>query len=487
MARGAFVNLIGNIGKFSHFGFDIVAARVMGQNIFGYYSTTWLILHLSFIVCYFGAHRLIIDAVVRSKAEKNDDFYRSVLAYLLLSFTLSLLLVAGIHLFAGDIARALDKPPIEDYLKIVVWSAPFYCSTTIFLSATRGLKIMRFWVIIRQGLEPLSDFLMISFFFFVLHSYAAPFWAKVVSFLVGSCLSLFIFHKHFPALGIFRRWPSRKIWKRILTFGFPVMCADFLSIVTLRLDIIPLSILVPAAQVAIFQVVLNIGNVMRNLPQAIDPILMPLVVEMRLKNDTRGLENIYSTLIRVGLFLAFGFFILISVFGDMLLSIYGNDFTSGFLALILVCFGIMINVTFSSVEPILVMSGFPYVNLFNNLLFVATNLILDFWLIPVYGILGAGIGSLCASLLTSAVQIFELYVLLRLRPLHWSLFVIVIFGFLFFVLFRAMDHLLQGLPYPFIYRSVEFVLYIALYLLTGWKWYLTGEERVMFGGIFKKH
>jgi O-antigen/teichoic acid export membrane protein len=242
VARGAFINLIGNLGKLSHFGFDIIAARAMGQHIFGYYSTTWLIMHLSFIVCYFGAHRLIIDFTVKNRDEDNDDFYKGVLAYLILSFLLSAILVILIYLFAHDIAVALNKPPLEKYLKIIVWSAPFYCATTILLSATRGLKIMKLWVLVRTGFEPLSDLVMISSLFFIFSMSSAPFYAKVISFTLGTLVSLYVFNKHFSLRSIFASRPGKRIWKRVLSFGFPVMSADFLSIVTLRLDIIPLSL-----------------------------------------------------------------------------------------------------------------------------------------------------------------------------------------------------------------------------------------------------
>ena len=486
VARGAFTNLIGNLGKFSHFGFDIIAARVMGQHIFGYYSTTWLIMHLSFIVCYFGAHRLIIDFTVKSRTEESDDLYKGVLAYLILSFLLSAMLVILIYLFAHDIASALDKPPLEDYLKIIVWSAPFYCATTILLSATRGLKIMKLWVLVRTGFEPLSDLIMISSLFFVFGLFSAPFYAKVITFILGSVVSIYVFNKHFSLKKIFASRPDKVLWKRILSFGLPVTSADFLSIVTLRLDIIPLSILVPSAQVAVFQVILNISNIMRNLPQAIDPIMMPIVVELKHRNDMRALENIYAMLIRTGLFLSFGFFILISIFGDLLLSIYGNDFVSGAAALVLVCFGIMIHTTFSSIEPILVMSGYPYLNLFNNLFFVTINLTIDFLLIPVYGIIGAAVGSLSASLLTSLIQVVELYVVLKLKPLRWSLFKIFLFGAVFFILFKGAEYTVSGLDYFLMVRLLFAAVYLPLYLFVGWKWYLHAEERNVFAGMFRK-
>ncbi|MBL7960175.1 oligosaccharide flippase family protein [bacterium] len=486
VARGAFVNLIGNLGKLSHFGFDIIAARMMGQQIFGYYSTTYLIMHLSFIVCYFGAHRLIIDYVVKNKNEDNDELYRGVLSYLILSFLLSGLLVMLVYLFAHDIALALNKPPLEHYLKILVWSAPFYCCTTILLSATRGLKIMKFWVLIRTGIEPLSDLIMIASLFFVFELYSAPFYAKVISFSLGAAVSFYIFQKYFSIRRIFRIRPDILTWKRISTFGFPVMTADFLSIVTLRLDIIPLSILVPSAQVAIFQVILNIGNIMRNLPQAIDPIMMPIVVEMKHRKDMRALENIYSMLIRIGLFLCFGFFVFVSVFGDLLLSLYGNDFVAGAAALIMVCLGIMIHTTFSSIEPVLVMSGFPYLNLFNNLFFVAVNLTIDFLLIPSYGIYGAAIGSLSASISTSVIQIVELYLVLKLKPLRWNLLYIFLFGLVFFVLFTGIDNFIVGTIYYLPIRIACICLYFFAYLTVGWKWYLNRDERSLFSSMLNK-
>lgn len=172
---------------------------------------------------------------------------------------------------------------------------------------TRGLKIMKLWVLVRTGFEPLSDLVMISSLFFIIGLSSAPFYAKVITFILGTSVSLYVFNKHFSLKLIFGSRPDKRIWKRVLSFGFPVMSADFLSIVTLRLDIIPLSILVPSAQVAVFQVVLNISNIMRNLPQAIDPIMMPVVVELKHRNDLRALENIYAILIRAGLFYLLGF------------------------------------------------------------------------------------------------------------------------------------------------------------------------------------
>jgi len=487
VARGAFINLIGNLGKLSHFAFDIIAARILGQDTYGYFSTTWFAMHLSFIICYFGAHRLVIDFVARNKNEKEEIYYRGIFGYIMLSFLLSALLVLAVYLFADDLAAAMDKPPVAEYMKIMVWCAPFYAATTILLSATRSLKIMKFWVFVRNGFEPLADLILLCIVFFAFGLLGAPFYAKAITFTLGAGISVYYFQKHFSFVNIFRSFPDASTWKRIFSFGFPVMCADFISIVILKVDLIPLSFLVPTAQVAVFQVILNTGNVMRNIPQAIDPIMMPIVVDMNRRKEFHALEHIYTTIIRSSLFLSFGLFVLITIYGDFILRIFSNDFVYATPAIILTCFGISLHTVFSNIEPVLVMSGFPYLNLFNNIFLVVINLTLDFFLIPSYGIMGAAWGSMIACVTTSLLQIGELHFFLKLKPLRWDLLNILWIGAIFFLLFKGIEIGFSPISDYIVFDIISIGLFAAAYLFVGWKWFLHDEERSMFAAIVKRN
>ncbi len=486
VAVGAVINLLGNFGRLSHFAFDIIAARVLGQTLFGYFSTTWFTINLCFIFCYFGAHRLVIDFVAKNREGNEEESYRGILSCIILSYILSGLLVGLVYLFAHDFAVFLDKPPIEGYLKIMCWSAPFYCTTVILLSATRGLKIMKFWVYVRSVTEPLIDLLALGAVFFILVSLNGPFYAKIAGFIWGSSFGLYYFRKHFSLKKLFLHWPTWANWKRVLSFGLPVMCADFLSMVTLKVDLIPLSILAPSAHVAMFQIILNIANTMRSIPQATDPILMPVVVEMRKQNNSQALENIYAIIIRVSLFLSCGFFVLMSVFGSTVLSAYGNDFIYAASALTLTCFGIAIHTVFSTIEPVLVMSGFPYLNLFNSVFFVSVNLIADFFLIPSYGIMGAALGSCLACVLTACLQLGQLYRKLGLRPLRWNVLNIFLLGGIFYGAFKAIQNYLLNDDFQLTIQIAGMALFTASYLAVGWKWFLHQEERELFAAIVKR-
>ncbi len=484
--KGTIINLLSNLGKLSHLFFDLIATRFMGHEVFGYFSTTWLIMNLTFVVCYFGGHRLIIDFIVRSRANGDDEYYRGIFSYVILSFLLSGLLVAFIYLFAEDIAAYMDKPALAGYLKIMVWSAPFYCVSTVLLTATRGLKIMQLWVYVRNGIEPFVDLVYIAVLFFAFSMVSAPITAKALGFVTGAVFAVYFYRRHFSVRKIWAKRPTLYFWKQILVFGFPVMIMELMSIVTLKVDLIPLSIMASASLVGVYQIILNVGNVMRNIPQSMDPILMPVVVSMRIKNDSTALKNIYVTLFRVNIMLSFGFFILVAIFGDMILMIFGEYFVIGTTACMIACFGIMLNTVFSSIEAALIMYGYPYTNMAVNIFFVAVNLVLDFLLIPLYGLTGAALGSLTACVLTAIVQTVLIRYLLKINPFRWDFLHIIAAGLSFWIFFAGVrfGFFSAGLDH-FSVHAVLGLIFLPIYLYYGWKRLLQPGDRAVFSGLFK--
>ncbi len=485
VAKGTVINLLSNLGKLSNLFFDLIATRFMGHEVFGYFSTTWLIMNLAFVVCYFGGHRLIIDFVVRSRSAGDEEYYKGILSYIILSFLISGLLVVFIYLFAEDIAAFTDKPPLAEYLKIMVWSAPFYCVSTILMTATRGLKIMKLWVYVRNGFEPIFNLIFIAILFFAFSLVSAPIIAKTLGFVAGAVAAVFFYRQHFSVKNIWANRPSLIFWKQILTFGFPVMIMELLSIITLKVDIIPLSIIASASLVGVYQVIMNIGNVMRNIPQSMDPILMPVVVAMRINKDATALENIYVTLFRVNILLSFGFFIMVAIFGDMLLLIFGDYFIVGTTACIIACFGIMLNTVFSSIEAALIMYGYPYANLLVNIFFVAVNLTLDFMLIPHYGLNGAAMGCLIACFLTAIVQTVLIRRLLKINPFRWDFLNIIAFGLVLWIFFAALRFAAfsAGIEQASVH-TVFILIFLPVYLYFGWKRLLPPSDREVFSGLF---
>jgi O-antigen/teichoic acid export membrane protein len=170
------------------------------------------------------------------------------------------------------------------------------------------------------------------------------------------------------------------------------------------------------------------------------------------------------------------------------MSIYGDAYVPGFTALAIACCGVLLHTLSSSVEPALIMSGYPYLNLINNVFFVVVNLVADFLLIPAYGLIGAAIGSLTASLLTATLQTVMLYRVLHVQPLAWHYVWVLLYGLVFLILFKLLHSVLgeAGLYDELAVRILLFGTYVVSYLVLGWKWVLHDEERKVFRSIIQR-
>jgi hypothetical protein len=129
--------------------------------------------------------------------------------------------------------------------------------------------------------------------------------------------------------------------------------------------------------------------------------------------------------------------------------------------------------------------GYPYITLFNNVLLVTINLILDFIWIPVYGLMGAAFGSLVACTVTVSAQIIETYVLLKIKPVKWNMIYIVLFGAGIGVIFYGLRGVMENPTIKIFYDIVLGFIFIFLYIYLGWKMLFNPHDRQIISSIFK--
>ena len=80
----------------------------------------------------------------------------------------------------------------------------------------------------------------------------------------------------------------------------------------------------------------------------------------------------------------------------------------------------MVQGIFALIGPLLAMSGRPYLNLFNNGLWLAVNFLLNFWLIGRYGIVGAALGATLSMLLVNILRLAQVRAIYHILPFRRS-------------------------------------------------------------------
>ena len=195
----------------------------------------------------------------------------------------------------------------------------------------------------------------------------------------------------FPDYHEYRRVP---IARNLLSFSWPLALTGFTYLFVSKTDKVLLGYFLTSKDVGIYTPALVIASLLTLISTAFKYIFLPTVSEYFSKNDIRGLEPLFKSTSKWNLLIVLPMFLFILMFPKEILRVlYGSEYTGGYLALIVLSFGISMNDFAGTSANILVAGGRTKLNLACEVIAAITNVILNIILIPRYGIVGAAIGT----------------------------------------------------------------------------------------------
>lgn len=430
LARGALINLIGKLGRLSRGAFLWVVTLFFGLDVQGLYSISWGIVTVLSNVGRFGMQRGVVRFVVEGRTAGDEAKVEGAIAVgLILALGMSLATALAIWLAADRIAEFYRKP-IAPALRIMAWSCPFMNLAWVLVAATRALRIMRYEVYVMSIGGPLVlllSGLAISPFDTGLEGVA---WVQGFMGVACLLLAIYYFQRHFSLRRCLRRLGPATLWREMFRFAVPVTGTDLLFNVLTQLDVLMLGFFVSDTRVGIFALARRIASIMLKAPQAFDPIFSSIVSELSYQRRFAEMGNRFQVISRWIAIVNLPIFAGILIAGNQLLGwMAGKEFASmeaaeiavGLQVLLLLGVGMTIQGAFAVAEPLLIMSGKPGHNFFNNCLWLLTNFLLNLWLISAYGILGAAIGALLSIVVVSGVRLLQIYLIHDIHPFSRSL------------------------------------------------------------------
>jgi O-antigen/teichoic acid export membrane protein len=109
-------------------------------------------------------------------------------------------------------------------------------------------------------------------------------------------------------------------------------------------------------------------------------------------------------------------FVLLLVFPDSLLAIFGREYEVGAMVTVLLAVGTLADVLSGPCGHMLMMSGRPQFAMANNIVALALNIGLNIWLIPRYGIVGAGVAWASSLIVINLSRVVQVYVTMGMLP-----------------------------------------------------------------------
>jgi O-antigen/teichoic acid export membrane protein len=382
-------------GQIIGFLLTFVIAHYYGAQGLGNYVLAIVILRIFTLVSKLGLDTFSIRFI--ASFSKNNKWKSIQL------FRKKILIVISITSIISSVAMYFLADIIVDHIDVKVeyvkLSSFFVLPMVFFMlhyQSLRGLKrIAEFSFFYRMAQ---STFSIVSIFIIsaFIKSSNVPIYAYLTSVSIVSVLSFITYKYCFSKKADFSTEENIEdlTIRNILKISIPLMFAQSVQFIMAWTDKLMIGTLMSAESVAVYGVAFRFSMGVSITLMAINSISSPKFAEKFANDDVKGMGKIAMQSAKIIFWTTLPLATILLIFPKFFMSLYGSEFLIGFEALRWLIIGRIVNALSGSVGNLMQMSGQQ--KIYMNILIIGSviNVVLNYYLIPIYGIKGAAISSL---------------------------------------------------------------------------------------------
>jgi len=390
---------------FFSFMTTVLLARILGAEGYGIYAYAFAFVMLLSMPAQAGLPTLVIRETARGMAEGKPELVQGIWRWatkVAVFISLSLLFVIGLLflLLKGKKFGVKEWTFFWAFLFI-----PFMCLSNLRGAALRGLHKVVIGQLPEFFIRPALFFVFLCIAGFFLHQRLTPpqamalnVFSAVLAFIIGTWL----LWKNIP-LSIYKATPVYD-GKKWLSSFLPLAFTAGMWIINSRADIVMLGIFRPSAEVGIYRVAVQIALVASFGLHAVNTVVAPRFATFYTKREMDRLQRLVTRSAQIVLafnLLVTSFFV---IFGRTFLNlVFGKEFINAYIPLLILLIGQLVNSATGSVGFLLNMTGYEKDTAQSAALAGGINIILNFFLIPSFGLRGAAIATAVSIVISNVI------------------------------------------------------------------------------------
>ena len=394
------------VGLLVGYGLAIFITNKFGAFVFGQYVTALLIVEILSIISRLGIDTVLVRFISRyvhkgASSLINHLFFKSIALVTLSAVVFTLLLL----FFSDYIANFMNLD--EEYLLIVSFSfiplVLFHMNT----QAIRGLKQMMSFSFLNNVAITLFTFILMVVLVAFSTSEKLPIYAYVMSVFVMTISSYFLwfFHRAKIVDSKQNNSESELSTKALFKVSIPLLLGQSMMLIMGKVDLFMLANMTSSDKVGIYNIALKLSMLAYMGLMAVNSIAAPKFSEIHSSGDIDALKKIVQQSTKTIFWVTFPVILLFLIFPDTILGVFGDEFKLAAMALIILSISKMFSAISGSVGTFLQMVGKQ--NVFQNILIFTAiiNIVLNYTLIPKYGIDGASFDSAISGVIWNVLMI----------------------------------------------------------------------------------
>lgn len=302
-------------------------------------------------------------------------------------------------------------------------------------------------------------------------------WAQFITITLNVITSFFFVMKSLPEMKIRFANFKLKSLKEMGSFGIQMQVSKLSSFASEKYDELLLGIFSVLNNVTMFNLGSRIVRFGRFLPLQIISQIAPVAAELNSKEEPDKLNELFNDATKYLVAVSTPVFIFIFVYSDLIINSWmGSGYETASLIVKILITGLLVNIALSAPgNSITANIGIPKFQMYEGLIHLAINICLTYFLIKLYGVIGAAYGNSIATIVSSSYVFFvsvkffgkkysELFFRIMLIPLFAAVISICISYLIYYLVifnikFIIIDNRVKGITALVILSVINFSLY----------------------------
>ena len=400
--------LINILSKGLGFLYVILATRLLGVAEFGLFSLGISVVGLLENVGTLGLPNTI-QRYLSGKGEYDADYLYTAIIIITFftSFIVSLFLYFSSEYISINIFNDSD---LTNILKLFSFGLFFKITFNIYKSLLQSqLKIRQ--ILVGTTLFSISKILILSILYYWINTAISA----TLSLILASLFGAGIFAVFLSKASINFHFPNKKHFIKVLRYSLPLILVGFTYIATQQSDRLMLGWLSTTEDVGIYTAISTLAIIMTVFHSSFVSVFLPTASESYRDNKMNITEDIYSLISKlVGTFNGV-LILLISGFGFLILNLLGGKFSTilSYKVLLLLSFRYYFGAWLGPTGAFLLMTDGHKIELYNTIIVLISNIVLNFFLISKFGLIGAAYATLISGVLLKLIQVIEIKIIYK--------------------------------------------------------------------------
>ena len=383
----------------------ILLARLLGASGFGIYTYAFAWTQLLILAGTLGLDKLIVREVAIYQTKSDWSLVRGLLQW---ANQIVLMVSVALALGAIGIAWGLDMAANSQQFWafcVAMLLIPIAVQRNLRLSAMRGLHQIVIGLMPELILAPLLLLALTGCAYLFLGDSLNAFWVvlmRVVAALISLAIGVKLLDRALPNAA--KEATPKYQPKTWLSSALPFLFMGSLYIIKSRTDILMLGAIQGAEAAGIYFAVSRGAHLINFILNSVNTVLAPNIASLYAEGKTKQLQRVVTKSARVVLLIALPITISMIAFGYWYLLLFGQEFTQGRQALIILCVGQLAHASAGSVGLLLNMTGNERFTFISSAGGTGLNVILNALLIPRWGIEGAALATTSTTILANTMN-----------------------------------------------------------------------------------